>query len=94
MRLIDADAMKRNYPIMENDFGMVINKRLHKGLDNQPTVKAIPIEKLEQILSEISEEIGTKQWEDYDYCSGLIRAKNIINKAIKEVEQNDEHNKT
>lgn len=40
-RLIDADEVKKKYPIMENDFGMVINERLHKGLDEIPTVEAI-----------------------------------------------------
>lgn len=37
-RLIDADAMKKHYPIMENDFGMVFNEHLHKELDNEPTI--------------------------------------------------------
>ena len=37
-KLIDADAMKKHYPIMENDFGMVFNEHLHKELDNEPTI--------------------------------------------------------
>ena len=37
-RLIDADAIKKHYPIMENDFGMVFNEHLHKELDNEPTI--------------------------------------------------------
>ena len=37
-RLVDADAMKKHYPIMENDFGMVVNEHLHKELDNEPTI--------------------------------------------------------
>ena len=41
-RLIDADEVKKRFPIMENDFGMVINERLHKELDKIPTVEAIP----------------------------------------------------
>ena len=41
-RLIDADEVKKRFPIMENDFGMVINERLHKHLDEIPTVEAIP----------------------------------------------------
>ena len=41
-RLIDVDEVKKKFPIMENDFGMVINERLHKHLDEIPTVEAIP----------------------------------------------------
>ena len=41
-RLIDVDEVKKRFPIMENDFGMVINERLHKELDKIPTVEAIP----------------------------------------------------
>ena len=37
-RLIDAEEVKKRYPIMENDFGMVINEGLHKELDKIPTI--------------------------------------------------------
>lgn len=83
MRLIDADLIPYLYPV-DDDGNEGDGMTLQSTVDEVPTVKAIPIEVVEQILSEISEEIGTKQWENYDYCSGLIRAKNIINKAIKE----------
>ena len=38
---------------------------------------------LENIKAEIDAECGSKQWEDYDYCSGLIKAKRIIDNHIK-----------
>lgn len=41
-KLIYADEVKKRFPIMENDFGMVVNETLHKELDKIPTVKAIP----------------------------------------------------
>lgn len=37
---------------------------------------------LEDIKAEIDAECGFKQWEDYDYCSGLIKAKKIIDNHI------------
>ena len=37
---------------------------------------------LEDIRAEIDAECGSKQWDDYDYCSGLITAKRIIDKHI------------
>ena len=40
-RLIDVDEVKKLYPIMENDFGMVINDRLHENLDKIPTVNTV-----------------------------------------------------
>jgi hypothetical protein len=46
MKLINADEVKKRFPIMENDFGMVVNETLHKELDKIPTVKAIPLERL------------------------------------------------
>ena len=60
MRMIDVDEVKKRFPIMENDFGMVINERLHKELDKIPTVEAIPkdqinktIEKIEQYICDV-----------------------------------------
>jgi predicted Ser/Thr protein kinase len=53
MKLIDADEVKKRFPIMENDFGMVVNETLHKELDKIPTVKAIPLEKLKDFRNEV-----------------------------------------
>ena len=52
-KLIDADEVKKRFPIMENDFGMVVNETLHKELDKIPTVKAIPLEKLKDFRNEV-----------------------------------------
>lgn len=53
-RLIDADEVKKRYPIMENDFGMVINERLHKELDKIPTVEAIPKAQYDELKANIT----------------------------------------
>jgi predicted Ser/Thr protein kinase len=53
MKLIDADEVKKRFPIMENDFGMVVNKTLHKELDKIPTVKAIPLERLKDFRNKV-----------------------------------------
>jgi len=52
-KLIDADEVKKRFPIMENDFGMVVNETLHKELDKIPTVKAIPVERLTDFRNEV-----------------------------------------
>ena len=56
-RLIDVDEVKKRYPIMENDFGMVINESLHKELDKIPTVEAISKADMVAILDKIRAEI-------------------------------------
>jgi hypothetical protein len=53
MKLIYADEVKKRFPIMENDFGMVVNKTLHKELDKIPTVKAIPLERLKDFRNKV-----------------------------------------
>jgi predicted Ser/Thr protein kinase len=53
MKLIYADEVKKRFPIMENDFGMVVNETLHKELDKIPTVKAIPLERLKDFRNEV-----------------------------------------
>lgn len=35
---ITKEQIKKKFPIMENDFGMVVNERLHKALDELPTI--------------------------------------------------------
>jgi predicted Ser/Thr protein kinase len=52
-KLIYADEVKKRFPIMENDFGMVVNETLHKELDKIPTVKAIPLERLKDFRNEV-----------------------------------------
>jgi len=56
-RLIDVDEVKKRYPIMENDFGMVINESLHKELDKIPTVEAISKVDMVAIFDKIRTEI-------------------------------------
>jgi hypothetical protein len=53
MKLIYADEVKKRFPIMENDFGMVVNETLHKELDKIPTVKAIPVERLKDFRNKV-----------------------------------------
>lgn len=59
MRPIDADEVKKQFPIMENDFGMVINETLHKELDKIPTLEVIPKAYLIDVLNNIRLEITT-----------------------------------
>ena len=63
-RLIDVDEVKKRLPIMENDWGMVINKSLHNELDKVPTVEAISKVDIMAILDKIKEEIEA----EYGYC--------------------------
>ena len=52
-KLIYVDEVKKRFPIMENDFGMVVNETLHKELDKIPTVKAIPVERLKDFRNTV-----------------------------------------
>lgn len=52
-RLIDVDEVKKRYPIMENDFGMVINESLHKELE--AISKAYMVAILDKIRAEITD---------------------------------------
>lgn len=52
-KLIYVDEVKKRFPIMENDFGMVVNETLHKELDKIPTVKAIPLERLKDFRNAV-----------------------------------------
>lgn len=45
------------------------------------------LEAWEKVLQEISDECGDRSWDDFDFCSGLIRAKRIVEKHLKEVEE-------
>lgn len=37
-RLIDADAVKGKYPLMENDIGMTFNEGIHRVIDSMQTI--------------------------------------------------------
>lgn len=60
-KLIDVDEVKKRYPIMRNDFGMVINESLHKELDKIPTVEAISKADMVAILDKIRAEIEQRK---------------------------------
>lgn len=53
-RLIDADAVKKKYPLMENDFGMTFNEGIHKAIDSMPTVDAIPKAQYDELKANIT----------------------------------------
>ena len=61
-----------------------------------PTVKAISLDKVKQAREEIDSIVGSKGFDDYDYCSGLICARNILDKLLAENEKTTEEeiNKT
>ncbi len=87
-RLIDVDEVKKRYPIMENDFGMVVNESLHKELDKIPTVEAISKADMVAILDKIRAEIDEKishyeHFSSSNTANGLMMAKEIINKYIE-----------
>ncbi len=89
-RLIDVDEVKKRFPIMENDFGMVINDRLHKNLDKIPTVEAISKADMVTILDKIRDEILKLDDADYDfegYYKAVTDALKIIDKYKTESEE-------
>ena len=95
MRLVDVDEVKKRYPIMENDFGMVINETLHKELDKIPTVEAISkanmIVILDKLKAEIEQEIIPRNSDQYDHEAmwqncGLRIALKVIDKYRTESE--------
>ena len=57
-RLIDADAVKKKYPLMENKFGMIIFEGLHKAIDSMPTIEAIPKAELRKILRDNADKVS------------------------------------
>ena len=79
-RLIDVNEVKKRYPIMENDFGMVVNERLHKELDKIPTVEAIPL----SVIDEIKAEIDALSDNEYFGNLWMIDVKSIIDRKVKE----------
>lgn len=76
---ITKEQIKLKYPIMENDFGMVVNEGLHKELDKMPAIAEQDIvkpyldklkEQIEQnveryCLSRESHGMGKVDWNEY-----------------------------
>ena len=83
-RLIDVDEIKKMYPIMENDFGMVVNERLHKNLDKIPTVEAIPLSVIDEIKAEINTKIQAHSSPKDDVFFCLDYAYRVIDEKIRE----------
>lgn len=83
-RLIDVDEIKKMYPIMENDFGMVVNERLHKNLDKIPTVEAIPLSVIDEIKAEINTKIQAHSSPKDDVFFCLDYAYRVIDEKVKE----------
>lgn len=52
-------------------------------IDNLETVKAIPLDKVKQAREDIDAQCGRRGLDDYDYCSGLIFARNVLDKLIE-----------
>ena len=83
MDLIDRAEVKKRYPIMENDFGMVVNEGLHKELDKIPTVDAVPMSVIEEIKAEITRLRKNKELLDEQ---GVVihEVIDIIDRKVKE----------
>lgn len=46
-------------------------------------VKSIPLDKVKQAREDIDAQCGRRGLDDYDYCSGLIFARNVLDKLIE-----------
>ena len=82
MRLIDAEQYRKEF-LDSRDFEPM------KILDFQPTIKAIPLAKVEQAREEIKKKIGTPVCGEYikqGYDWGLREALEILDKLIAESE--------
>lgn len=89
MRLIDIDEIGvMPIDITDLPYDECLMTYLKEDIDNAPTVKAIPIERLEQIMAEITAEVlshsGTGEEVIQAYVDGLNYSLNNIDKAIKE----------
>ena len=58
--------------------GLLTDRELKRLVNALDTVDAI-----EDIKTEIEEVCGSYGWDDYDFCSGLIMARKIIDKHTK-----------
>lgn len=87
MRLIDADKFEA-FVIRTNGDEEFVNgvQYVLEKIDNAPTVKAIPLERVEQIRNEIERKAHSGQWSDATMY-GMLKAVAIIDKAIKEVSE-------
>lgn len=87
-RLIDIDEIKKRYPIMENDFGMVVNESLHEELDKIPSVEAISKADMMTILDKIRAEIEF----EVDHRTNMLCAEDVfvIIDKYKEGVENEE----
>lgn len=62
--------------------------------ENHGRVRYIKCEVLDKIRAEIEAIIGEHNLDDYDFCSGLICARKIIDKYKAESEETDADNQT
>ena len=88
MRIIDADRLPYSN-IKTNEYGYVETTKtvvLEEDIVHAQTVQAIPLAKVKQAREEIDSIVGSKGFDDYDYCSGLICARNILDKLIESEE--------
>lgn len=93
-KLIDVDEIKKMYPIMENDFGMVVNERLHKNLDKIPPVEAIQKADMIDILDKIKADIDAEsakslKYPNWERAKALEWALEIIDKYKMESEEKE-----
>ena len=97
MRLIDADELKKDDEVtmwLSND-AIRTGKQLKmfseyfiNKIDNMPTVQAVPIEVLQEIRQEVKDEFlrcDANAWTDI--AKGLLSARYIIDKKIKELSE-------
>lgn len=97
-RLIDADEVKKRFPIMENDFGMVINETLHKELDKIPTVEVYEprlkadmvamLKELKEQLREMHEDFY--ETEHFDEAYGVSVSMDVIQEKIDKLKAESE----
>lgn len=87
-KLIYVDEVKKRFPIMENDFGMIVNETLHKELDKIPSVKAIPLEKVKQAREEMDKLASHKVRPiSFEQAVAIDMCIKILDKLIEEVEE-------
>ncbi len=106
MRLVDVDAVKKKYPLMENDFGMTFNEGLHKAIDSMPTVEAIPkadyearlkadkvamLEEIKEQLREMHDDLF--ELANFAKANGVSDSMDVIKKKINKLKENKVANK-
>ena len=83
MDLIERAEVKKRFPIMENEFGMVVNKTLNKELDKIPTVDAVPMSLIDDVKTEIERKDNSGQWSE-GVIYGMLKAIRILEKKVEE----------